>query len=184
MKYILENEETSRLAFRLLKEDDFEDWMPLFKDTSAALYLGMDTSLSPKEQCQFWFNKVFNRYANDLGGMNVLIDKESNRLVGQCGLLVQTVAEQKKLEVGYSVLPEFRGMGYAIEAAQKCRNYAFEHRFTPDLISIIHIDNIASKKVALKNGMQVVLKLDDFEGMPTNIFGINRESWQQLMKKR
>lgn len=179
MKYILEGEESERLVFRLLREDDFEDWLPLFDDKNTALFLGMDTSLSPVEHCRFWFNKVFNRYENDLGGMNVLVDKKTNRMVGQCGLLIQTVAEQTRLEVGYSILPEYRGLGYASEASQKCRDYAFENKFTTDLISVVHIDNIASETVALKNGMRVAMEIEDYDGMPVNIFEITKEEWQQ-----
>lgn len=180
MKYILEGEETERLQFRLLEESDFETWLPLFYDKSAALFLGMDTSLTPKEHCQIWFDKVFNRYANDLGGMNVLIDKESNRLIGQCGLLVQTVVEKARLEVGYSILPEFWRAGYATEAAKKCRDEAFIKEFNTDLISIVHPENIASASVAIKNGMQLTMPNVLHGGMPANIFQITREEWIAL----
>ena len=180
MKYILEGVETERLRFRLLEESDFENWLPLFYKENTALFLGMDTSLTPKEHCQFWFNKVFNRYENDLGGMNVLIDKNSNRLVGQCGLLIQTVREKQKLEIGYSVLPEFWGQAYATEAAKKCRDLAFERQYNPDLISIVHPDNIASAMVAKKNGMQLAFPDELHNGMPANIFQITREEWKKL----
>lgn len=179
MKYLLEGQKTERLQFRLLQPEDFELWKPLFEAENVALFLGLDTTKSPEELCQVWFDKVFHRYKNDLGGMNVLIDKNTNRLVGQCGLLVQTVEEQERLEVGYSMLPEFWEKGYASEAAQKCKDFAFMHDFTESLISVVHIDNIGSEKVALKNGMTLEKMIPSYDGSPVNIFGVTKTSWEQ-----
>ena len=33
----------------------------------------------------------------------------------------------------------------------KCKNYAFENNLSDSLISMIHVENIGSEKVALKN---------------------------------
>jgi RimJ/RimL family protein N-acetyltransferase len=114
---------------------------------------------------------VFYRYENDLGGMNVLIDKKTNRLVGQCGLLIQTIENIVRLEIGYSILPEFWNKGFASESAAKCKDYAFEHNFANSLISMVHVDNISSEKVALKNGMTFEKQLNSF-----NIFRIDKEN--------
>ncbi|MBS1577911.1 MAG: GNAT family N-acetyltransferase, partial [Bacteroidetes bacterium] len=65
--------------------------------------------------------------------MNALIEKESGRLIGHCGLLVQTVDNITELEIAYSLLPEFWNKGYATEAASKCRDYAFENDFSDSL---------------------------------------------------
>ncbi len=177
MKYLLTGQETERLKFRLLRESDFDSWLPLFQDKNAALFLGFDVHLSPEKHCNKWFEKVSFRYKNDLGGMNVLIDKNSGRLVGQCGLLVQLVEGIERLEIGYSVLPEFWRKGYASEAAIKCRDYAFQNKFAQSLISIIHVDNLASEKVALKNGMSLEKTLDNYKGVPAKIFRINKQEW-------
>ena len=167
MNLFLYSQETERLIFRALSIDDFDAWMPLFASNEVARFLDMDQKLTQRERCQEWFDKSANREKNNLGGMNVLIDKESGRLVGQCGLLIQTVDEVERLEIGYSILPEFWGMGYAAEAAMKCRDYAFENNLSDSLISMVHIDNIASEKVAIKNGMTLENRHGDF-----NIFSI------------
>ncbi len=175
MKYLLTGQETERLKFRLLKSNDFDSWVDLFKENKVAEFLEMDPTLSPTDLCKAWFDKSFNRYQNDLGGMNVLIDKKTNQFVGQCGLLIQTIEEVKRLEVGYSILPKFWNQGYAFEAASKCKNYAFENNFTDSLISVVHIENIGSEKVALKNGMTFEKKLDDL----FNVFSIDKKDWIQ-----
>mgnify|MGYP000668398325 FL=1 len=90
MKYSLEGKETEKLKFRLLKSEDFDDRLNLFKVKNVAKFLGMDLNLSEKEMCEIWFDKTFNRYENELGVMNALIDKKTNLLVGKCGLLIQS----------------------------------------------------------------------------------------------
>jgi RimJ/RimL family protein N-acetyltransferase len=176
MKYLLTEQETDRLRFRLLTRDDYDTWIELFKNDVVGGFLGMADLSSPKEQCDKWFELCENRYKNDLGGMNVLIDKSTNKLVGQCGLLIQDVDGTKELEIGYSMLPKYWNNGYATEAAKKCRDFAFINSYMDTLISIVHIDNINSEKVALKNGMTKT-KQTVFKGMPVNIFRINKTEW-------
>ena len=133
---------------------------------------------NPQEQCEKWFEITENRYKNNLGGMNVLIDKASDEFIGQCGLLIQEVDGIQELEIGYSILPDHRNKGYATEAAQKCRDYAFENNFTDSLISIIHAENLRSEKVAKKNGM-TFNKKTIFKEMPVNIFRITKTDWRK-----
>jgi len=174
MKYLLTGQETERLKFRPLKSEDFDSWVDIFKIKNIVKYLDLDPKLSESELCKIWFDKAFHRYENDLGGMNVLIDKKTNRLIGQCGLLIQTIENIERLEIVYSILPEFWNQGFASESAIKCKNYAFENDFAHSLISMIHIDNLSSEKVAIKNGMAFEKKLNFF-----NIFRIDRENWNQ-----
>ena len=131
-----------------------------------------DYNLS-KRQCEIWFERVFNRYENDLGGMNVLIDKNLNRIVGQCGILIQKIDGISEFEIGYSIMPDCWGKSYATEAAIKSKECAFERGYAVSLISIIHVDNIRSEKVALKNGM-FLDKKSVFREMPVNIFRVNK----------
>jgi len=172
--YLLTGHESERLLFQLVTIDYFDEWLPLFREENVALFLGMDTSLTPEECCRLWFEKSLARYENNLGGMNALIDKRSGRLIGQCGLLIQEVEGRQRLEIGYSILPEFWGKGYASEAAIKCKEFAFDNNLTDALISIVHPQNIGSELVARKNGMQLEKYLDDYKGTPVNIFRIDK----------
>ncbi len=154
MNYLLFGEESERLLFRKLESTDFSTWLEFFKDPLWDKYWVMKKQ-SPEVHCQQWFDKIFNRYANNLGGMNVLIDKKSRAFIGQCGLLIQTVDGIEELEVGYSMMPQHRGKGYAPEAAKKCIDFTFAHQLRDSVISIIHEDNLESQKVALKNKLSL-----------------------------
>jgi RimJ/RimL family protein N-acetyltransferase len=171
-KYLLKNQSSERLLFRKIAPSDFEDWLPFYHNPkSTQFWEGLPSD--PVEACQIQFNRIFERYENDLGGMNALILKETNELVGICGLLVQVVDDVEELEIGYSVLPKFWLQGFAIEAAQKCKDFAFANDFSDSLISIVHMDNVPSQKVALKNGMHLD-KTTTYKDNPVHIFRVTK----------
>jgi ribosomal-protein-alanine N-acetyltransferase len=180
MNYLLTGAETDRLRFRLLNPDDFNDWLPLFKEKNVAVFLGMDADLTPHQMCEKWFEKSFARYEKNRGGMNVLEDKQTGELIGQSGILVQNVEDEDRIEIGYSVLPKFWNKGYASEGSRKCLNHAFEQQIATSIISIVHIDNIGSASVAIKNGMSIEKNIKSYQGSPVNIYSIAKEAWQQL----
>jgi len=179
MNYTLNGKETERLKFRLLNDADFEEWTELFNDIEVSKVLGMDKLGSPKEQCKKWFEWTFDRYKNDLGGQNILIEKATNKIIGQSGLLIREINGIKEIEVAYSILPNSRQKGFATEASKKCRDYAFENNFSERLISIINTKNPNSAKVALNNGMSNNRTID-FHGNPVNIYQITIEEWKKL----
>lgn len=177
MNYLLTGETTKRLQMRLVTKADFNSWLPLFSVDNVAKFLGMPKGLSQIEQCEFWFDKVFHRYENNLGGMNALISKTSKELIGQAGLLIQTVANEERLEIGYSILPKYWNNGYAGEAAIKCKVFCFENDLSDSLISMMHVDNIGSEIVAIKNGMTYEKQVDDFK-----VYCITKTQWLKQLK--
>ncbi|WP_430401636.1 GNAT family N-acetyltransferase [Fluviicola sp.] len=182
-KLWLFGQETERLSFRRLHEDDFDTWLSFCEDSEIMRYFAFSETASALEKCRQWFDKIAWRYENLKGGMNALIDTKSGKFVGQCGLLVHTVDDMEELEIGYSLMPESRGSGYALEAARKCRDFAFQHDFSDSLISIIHPDNVASQLVALKNGMKLS-KQTTYNGMPVNVYRITKEEWENTLENK
>ena len=183
MNYLLTNQETERLTFRVLEQSDFEEWMELFEDENVGMFLGLGKGKTRRELNEIWFEKCFARYDEDRGGMNVLVDKKSGKLIGQCGLLIQVVEGETRLEIGYSILPKYWGMGYATEAAKKHRDFAFEKNYWPELISTVHVDNIGSEKVAQKNGMTLEKIVLEDDGEYYKIFLITRKQWLELQEE-
>jgi len=175
MKYLLENEETDRLCFQKVNLSDFDRWLSFFKDPTSFAYWKGEFE-KPEIECEKWFARQAERYKNDEGGMNTLIEKKSQELVGYCGLLAQTVDEKKELEIAYSLLFHYRNKGFASEAARKCRDFAFENHFSDSLISIVSLTNSPSARVAFKNGMQIE-KQTIYNKNQVNIFRINKSDW-------
>ncbi len=178
-QYLLYSCETKRLRFRPVSHSDFFEWLPFFADDRAWKHWSGERQ-SPEEECHKWYARQAERYSNNLGGMNALIHKQSGKLVGHAGLLVQEVDGQPELEVAYSILPQYWHQGYATEAARACRDFAFNHRLADSLISIITLTNIASQRVALRNLMKPE-KETLYRGNRVLIFRVSRQdtiSWK------
>jgi len=178
MKYLLKNQETERILFREIRKSDFNDWLEFHKNPNTSLHWISELE-NPENECKKWYEKQFYRYENNFGGMNALIEKESGRLIGHCGLLIQTVDKITELEIGYSLLPEFWNKGFATESAKKCRDYAFENNLSNSIISIISLTNKPSETVAIKNGMKVD-KVTEYNGNKVNIYRIEKTEWNKI----
>jgi [ribosomal protein S5]-alanine N-acetyltransferase len=177
-KFLLAGQQTSRLLFREINIADFDEWLTFFKDPSSFQYWKSELE-SPEKECQRWYEKQFDRYQTDRGGMNALVEKTSGRFIGHAGLLVQKVDGVTELEIAYSLLPSGRNAGFATEAAKKCMDYNFEEGFSDSLISIISLINTPSSNVARKNGM-VASAQTVYNNNEVNIFRINSEAWRNL----
>jgi ribosomal-protein-alanine N-acetyltransferase len=148
-----ENLETERLVTRKLVYNDFKIWTEFFEDKESVKFLP-DYSLPTSESRAInWIERQLKRYENKQFGLQALTEKTTGQFVGMCGLISQEVEGIKELEVGYHLLKQYRGKGYAAEAAKFFRNYAFINELSPSVISIIHTGNIRSQGVAAKNGM-------------------------------
>ncbi len=180
MKYLLDKEETERLHFRKIERSDFTAWLGFFKDPSSFQHWVTEKK-SPEVECENWYTKQFNRYENELGGMNALVEKASGKLVGHSGLLIQQVDGIGELEIAYSLLPEGRNKGYATEAARKIMDVSFQNNNAPSLISIISNTNVPSINVATKNSMQAERQTIYHQNHVT-IFRITISEWKRIVK--
>lgn len=170
MRYLLQNQQSERLLFRPIEASDFDEWLQFFIDPEYSRYWIAEKD-TPESECRKWYDNQFNRYEKNLGGMNALIEKSSGTLVGHAGLLVQVVDGIEELEIAYSLQPHFRGKGFATEAAQAIKQFAFANNFSPSLISIISLTNAPSQRVAIKNGMKIE-KQTIYKDNPVYIFRI------------
>jgi RimJ/RimL family protein N-acetyltransferase len=177
MKYTLDGEHTQRLIFRNIHDSDYDQWLKFFQDPRTSEHW-IEEKETPEIACAKWYEKQFGRYREERGGMNALIEKQGGKLVGHCGLLVQVVDGITELEIGYSLIHEFWNRGYASEAAQFCRDFAFSNQLADSVISIISLTNKPSEKVALKNGMSIE-KQTIYNGNKVNIFRIHKDEWRK-----
>ncbi len=168
-----DNLESKRIITRKLTNEDASLWAEFFADKESVEYFppsGLSTNL---EQATNWVNKQLDRYATNRFGLQVLIDKQTNQFVGQCGLLMQEVDGVIELEVGYHVFKKYRGQGYAPEAAKLFIDYAFKNNLADSVISIIDIRNIRSQRVAEKNNL-IKQKQTKWSDLDVYIYRINK----------
>ncbi|TAJ12794.1 N-acetyltransferase [Marinilabiliaceae bacterium JC017] len=174
----LDGAETNRLLIRKLEPSDIAIWETFFENNNSLPFLGLDLTMDNKAQAKDWIERQLWRYENNKYGHHALIDKQTNKFIGQCGLLTQEINHQTAIEIGYHILPEYWGMGYATEAAKKFRDYAFENNLSDSLISIIDVRNIASQKVAEKIKMKRDKQASYFN-LDVYIYRIDKEEWKK-----
>lgn len=174
LKAIYFPEASKRCDFRSLVESDIAPWTEFFKDNPNLAFLGLThaestTNNNYKDWSKMWINKQFERYQESGYGMLAVIDKTSKQLIGQAGISQKLVDNNIEHEIAYSFLPKYWHKGYASEVSAKMVECAIKEKVNQQIISIIHIDNIGSEKVAIKNGMSI-LRQSEYLGMPVNIF--------------
>ena len=144
--------ETERLYLREMNQSDFESLCKILQDedTMYAYEGAFDV-----DEVQEWLDRQIFRYQEWNFGLWAVILKETNQMIGQCGLTMQPWKDENVLEIGYLFERTYWHKGYAIEAAKACKKYAFEILKADEVCSIIRDTNIASQKVAIRNGMTI-----------------------------
>lgn len=173
---------TNRLLLRKVEESDISLWTEFFINNPSLPYLGIDLNKTHEENSKEWIEFQLKRYKENRYGHHSLIDKETGDFLGMCGLLTQTIEDKTEIEIGYSILPKYWGKGFASEAAQFFRNFGFEHEKLDHIISVIDIRNIASQKVAVRNGMFIDRQIKYFD-LDVYIYQITSDEWQKLVAK-
>ena len=98
------------------------------------------------DEVQEWLDKQIFRYQKWNFGLWAVILKETNEMIGQCGLTKQPWKDKEVLEIGYLLARPYWHKGYAIEAAKACKTYAFEILKADEVCSIIRDTNSFPKR--------------------------------------
>jgi [ribosomal protein S5]-alanine N-acetyltransferase len=130
-----------------------------------------------REQTAAFLEKVLHWDRAGLPSQFAVIISSNGTLAGYCGFFHQQVDGTDEIEIGYRLHPDYWKQGLATEAAQAVRDHAFRDLQLGRVISLIHPDNIASRRVAEKNGM-IFEKETVFRGFPTLVFAITRQHWR------
>lgn len=147
--------EMERLYLREMNQFDYEALSKMLQDEETMYaYEGAFSD----DETQEWLDRQIDRY-NEYGfGLWAVVLKETDEMIGQCGLTMQPWKDKQVLEIGYLLQRAYWHNGYATEAAKACKEYAFTKLGADEVCSIIRDTNTASQKVALRNGMTVVDK--------------------------
>ena len=144
--------ETERLYLREMNQSDFKALSKILQDEETMYaYEGAFND----EEVQEWLDRQISRYHKWDFGLWAVVLKETDEMIGQCGLTMQPWKENEVLEIGYLFERSYWYNGYAIESAKACKKYAFETLDATEVCSIIRDTNVASKNVAIRNGMVI-----------------------------
>jgi RimJ/RimL family protein N-acetyltransferase len=143
--------ETPRLALREMSLDDLDFIATMLADPLVMRFYPQTYS---REEAAAWIERQMDRYARHGSGLWLALDRTTGEPMGQVGLLRQMVDGVEEPEVGYLLYHAYWSRGYATEAAGAVRDWAFEVRGEPHVISLIRPENVPSQAVALRLGMK------------------------------
>ena len=161
--------ETERLRFRQFREDDFPVYETWCANIDIMRYLGGKTLT----RVEAWRHLAYQvgHWAFLGYGYYAVEEKSSGRLIGRVGFTNQR--GWPGFELGWTIIPEFQGKGYATEAARMLLPYAFDVLDQPRVISLIHPDNAPSRRVAEKLGEKIEGETEVLT-MPVLVYGMSR----------
>ena len=162
---------TERLILRTFHSDDLDELSQLMANPG---FMRFSTGLYSREQTETFLDKVIGWDQTGIPSLFAVTLPDAGTLFGYCGFYhPEGFAET---EIGYRLHPDFWNKGYATEAARAVRDCGFSEWKLEKLISLIHPDNIPSRRVAEKNGMTLERETT-FKGFPTQVFAISRAQW-------
>jgi RimJ/RimL family protein N-acetyltransferase len=168
--------ETQRLILRPPLREDFDAWALMEADESVKANTG-----SVQDQRESWTQllAVAGHWAIEGWGALCAIEKSSGRFVGRFG--PTKPFGWPCIEVGWMLLPEFQGKGFALEGAIAAMDFAFLQLQRPRVIHTIRPANIASQKLAAKLGstnLGPIRLPPPYEDTPNDEWSQTSEQWQ------
>jgi RimJ/RimL family protein N-acetyltransferase len=162
--------ETRRLWMRQMTNDDSAELLAIFGDTEVMRFYPAPFG---ERQVQDWLDWNQRSYKKHGYGLWSLLLRATGELIGDCGLVNQEVDGVQEIEIGYHLRRDLWGRGLATEAALACRDYGFDILERRRLISLIHPQNTASRRVAEKVGMTLQREAL-WKNKPTCIYAVER----------
>lgn len=166
--------ETKRLMFRQINQSDFTNLKEIISDPETMKYY-------PKpyddEGVQKWIDWCLGCYKKRGFGLFAIILKKENIFIGDCGITLQNINGKEVFEIGYHINKKYWNNGYASEASQYMKYYFFSNTQYNEVYSYMNKFNIASRKVAEKNGMKFIEEYIE-DNIPHVVYKITREEWK------
>ena len=161
--------ETPHLFLRRFTEADAPLIYKLNSDAEVLKYLH-EPALKNEEEAKKIINEIIlPQYMLNLGRW-AIHTKTDYEFIGWCGL--KHIPETGIIDLGYRLLKNAWGNGYATEAAQYTVIYGLRNLKIKTITGTAHVDNIASIKILKKIGMQFI-KNDTADGVPARVYNIS-----------
>ena len=167
--------ETLRLELREFVAADLPDLVRLDTDPRVMKYIG-DGRVTPTSDLERMIPRMGRNYRLYPGlGTWRAARHDTGDFIGW--FTFKYVPKTIEIEVGYRLLPEAWGQGFATEGASELVRYGFDDLGLERIIGVTHPDNLASQRVLMKAGL-----LDEgwghYYGQRLRLFAAHRCSWQ------
>lgn len=138
----------------ILKLMNDKDWIKNIGDR------GIRTIEDAEEYIRTRFLKTYTE--SDLGFYGLVL-KNSRQIIGVAGLIDRDGIDH--VDIGYGILPEYRGKGYAFEATKAVYDYGYNELKLKKIVAIVNPENPSSINLLSKLGLEFekMVRLPDEE---------------------
>jgi RimJ/RimL family protein N-acetyltransferase len=154
--------ETERLLLRLPDDSDIGAWTAMSTDREVTRYLG--PPIDSRDAVAAHIRTILERHEVDGFGLLAVVRKEDGRVIGRSGFLVwdrrtwtptvlRDVRKHAEVEIGWTLVRDCWGFGYATEAGEACRDHGFTILDLRRIAAVIQHGNERSIAVARRLGM-------------------------------
>ena len=165
--------ETPRLILRPFREKDVDLVAALMANPD---FMRFSLGVFTRDQTVAFLEKILGWEQAGLPSLFAVTMRPNGALAGYCGFYHQIIDEKPEIEIGYRLHPDYWNQGITTEAASTVRDHAFRDLKLSRVISLIHPENVPSRRVAEKIGMTHEKDVI-YRGLLTNVFAISREVW-------
>lgn len=164
---------TERLVIRKFQPDDAEFFLKLVNTKGWLQFIGDRNIKTVKDAEDYLQHIIISNYSKNGFGFYVTQLKAQQKAIGMCGLVKRPFLEHTDL--GYALLPEYEGFGYAFEASKAMFQYAKEELHFTTLSAIVKENNQKSNSLLEKLAFKKQSKIIVPEGEEVLLFEISLE---------
>lgn len=144
--------ETARLVLRRLSPDDAAFILDLLNQPSFLQFIGDRNVRTLDDARNYILQGPAASYQQHGFGLYLTLLKDSGAPIGLCGLVKRDSLPD--VDVGYALLPQFWGKGYATEAATAVFQYGRQTLGLLRIVAVVNPDNAGSIAVLKKLGLR------------------------------
>lgn len=162
---------TDRLRLRMWTVTDAPLVRALHADPAVNRYLSPDAEPWSDERVARRMAEWWLEFERD-GLTKFKLTRQDGLFLGYAGFTL--LQERGEFELGYSILPQHWGQGYATEAAAALARHFIDQDFASHFVAFVHADNAASQRVLEKIGMRLE-RADLYFGMPARFYRMDKK---------
>lgn len=174
--------ETERLILRPPGAEDFDAYAALMSDEEAARYIG---GVQVRPVAWRGFTSIIGAWVVNGHSMFSVIEKSTGRWIGRIGPWVPEGWPGP--EVGWGLVRDAWGKGYAFEAATRSIDWVFDKLGWDEVVHTIHPDNANSIALAKRLGsawMREAALPPPVQHFPVHLYGQNRAAWRERQGRK
>ena len=163
--------ETERLRIRPFDEQDVDNLYLLYSDPEVMRYM---RGVRNREQAEKHIPAFAEQFEETGFTIWALEEKLSREFVGRAGLW--PLPGTTEVELGYMIVREHQGNGFATEASAGCLEFGFQPLSLDHIAAISQPGNLASRRVLAKLGFEFIRE-DRFYDVDVLYHRLERINW-------